>query len=60
MRQFLAAFAELDEGLVGRERVLESMAKDAVVTFSGFGFEDGQTLRWMGVPRVPRRLDGAV
>ena len=44
VRQFLAAFAELDEGLVGRERVLESMAQDAVVTLSGFGFEDEQTL----------------
>ena len=44
VRQFLAAFAELDEGLVGRERVLEYMAQDAVITLSGFGFEDEQIL----------------
>ena len=45
VRQFLATFAELDEGLIGRERVLEFMAQDAICTFSGFGFEDEQTLR---------------
>ena len=44
VRQFLATFAEVDEGLVGRERVLEFMTQDAVSTFSGFGFEDEQTL----------------
>jgi hypothetical protein len=45
VRQFLATFAELDEGLVGPERVLEFMAQDALCTFSGFGFEDERTLR---------------
>jgi ketosteroid isomerase-like protein len=42
---FLAAFAELDEGLVGRERVEEFIAQDAITTFSGLGFLDDQTLR---------------
>jgi ketosteroid isomerase-like protein len=45
VRQFLAAFAELDEGLVGPERVEEFIAQDAITTFSGFGFVDARTLR---------------
>ena len=45
VRQFLAAFAELDEGLVGPERVEEFIAQDAITAFSGFGFLDEQTLR---------------
>jgi ketosteroid isomerase-like protein len=45
VRQFLATFAELDEGLVGIERLSEFIAQDAMTTFSGFGFEDEQTLR---------------
>ena len=45
VRQFLAAFAELDEGLVGPERIGEFLAQDAITTFSGFGFVDQQTLR---------------
>ena len=45
VRQFLAAFAELDEGLVGPERVEEFIAQDAMTTFAGFGFLDQQTLR---------------
>jgi ketosteroid isomerase-like protein len=46
-RAALNAFAELDEGLVGRERVEEFIAQDAITTFSGFaGFiEEGRTLR---------------
>ena len=43
--QFLAAFVELDEGLVGPERLEEFIAQDAITTFSGFGFVDKQTLR---------------
>ena len=45
VRQFLAAFTELDEGLVGPERLEEFIAQDAITTFSGFGFVDQQTLR---------------
>ena len=45
VRQLLATFAELDEGLVETERLSEFLAQDAITTFSGFGFEDGQTLR---------------
>ena len=45
VRQFLATFAELDEGLVGPERLLEFIAQDAIATFSGFGFLDEQTTR---------------
>ena len=48
VRQFLAAFAELDEGLVGPERIGEFLAQDAITTFSGFGFVDQQTLRGWG------------
>jgi ketosteroid isomerase-like protein len=46
-RAALNAFAELDEGLVGRERVEEFIAQDAITTFSGFaGFiDEGRTLR---------------
>ena len=42
----LNAFAELDEGLVGRERVEEFFAPDVITTFSGFaGFmQEGSTL----------------
>ena len=35
-RAALNAFAELDEGLVGRERVEEFIAQDVKATFSGF------------------------
>ena len=35
-RATLNAFAELDEGLVGRERVEEFIAQDVKATFSGF------------------------
>ena len=45
VRQFLATFVEVDEGLVGPERLLELIAQDAIVTFSGFGFLDEQILR---------------
>jgi ketosteroid isomerase-like protein len=45
VRQFLAAFVELDEGLVGPERLEEFIAEDAITTFSGFGFLDEQMLR---------------
>jgi ketosteroid isomerase-like protein len=45
VQQFLTAFTELDEGLVGPERVEEFIAQDAITTFSGFGFLDEQTLR---------------
>ena len=45
VRQFLAMFAELDEGLAGPERLLEFVAQDAIATFSGFGFLDDQTVR---------------
>jgi ketosteroid isomerase-like protein len=45
VRQALNAFAELDEGLVGTERVEKFMAQDAITTFSGFGDLDGRTLR---------------
>ena len=34
-----------DEGLVGRERLLEFMAEDAITTYSGFGLLDEQTIR---------------
>jgi ketosteroid isomerase-like protein len=46
-RAALNAFAELDEGLVGRERVEEFFARDVITTFSGFaGFmQEGSTLR---------------
>ena len=46
-RAALNAFAELDEGLVGRERVEEFFAQDVITTFSGFaGFmQEGRTLR---------------
>ena len=44
-RALLNAFAELDEGLVGPERIEEFMAQDVITTFSGFGFLDEQTLR---------------
>jgi ketosteroid isomerase-like protein len=43
-RSALAAFAELDEGLVGRERVAEFFAQDVIATFSGF-LEEETTLR---------------
>jgi ketosteroid isomerase-like protein len=43
-RAALAAFAELDEGLVGRERVAEFFAQDVIATFSGF-LEEETTLR---------------
>jgi ketosteroid isomerase-like protein len=43
-RAALNAFAELDEGLVGRERVEEFFAQDVNTTVSGFeGFVDEQT-----------------
>ena len=43
-RAALNAFAELDEGLVGRERVEEFFAQDVITTVSGFeGFVDEQT-----------------
>jgi ketosteroid isomerase-like protein len=45
VRRFFAAFVELDEGLVGPERLEEFIAQDALVTFSGFGFVDEQTFR---------------
>jgi ketosteroid isomerase-like protein len=47
VRAALNTFAELDEGLVGRERVEEFFAQDVITTFSGFaGFmEEGRTLR---------------
>jgi hypothetical protein len=45
VRQFLATFVEVDEGLLGPERLLELIAQDAIVTFSGFGFLDEQILR---------------
>jgi len=47
VRAALAAFAELDEGLVGPERVAEFFAQDVIATFSGFaGFmQEGSTLR---------------
>jgi|SRR6185295_18890041 len=47
VRAALNAFAELDEGLVGRERVQEFFAQDVIATFSGFGgfIQEGQTLR---------------
>ena len=35
-RAALNAFAELDEGLVGPERVAEFFAQDPITTFSGF------------------------
>ena len=46
-RAALNAFAELDEGLVGRERVQEFFAQDVIATFSGFGgfIQEGRTLR---------------
>jgi ketosteroid isomerase-like protein len=44
-RAALNAFAEMDEGLVGLERVWEFMAEDVLATFSGFGFVDEQTFR---------------
>ena len=46
MRTALNAFAELDEGLVGPERLDELFARDTVSTFTGFaGFiEEGRTL----------------
>jgi ketosteroid isomerase-like protein len=43
VRAALAAFAELDEGLVGRERVAEFFAQDVIATFSGF-LEEETTL----------------
>jgi len=43
-RAALAAFAELDEGLVGRERVAEFFAPDVITTYSGF-LEEVTTLR---------------
>ena len=43
-RAALAAFAELDEGLVGRERVAEFFAQDVTTTYSGF-LEEETTLR---------------
>ena len=43
-RAALAAFAELDEGLVGRERVAEFFAQDVITTFSGF-LEERTALR---------------
>jgi ketosteroid isomerase-like protein len=45
VREFLATFAELDEGLVGRERMFELSAEDAITTYSGFGLLDEQTIR---------------
>ena len=47
VRAALNAFAELDEGLVGRERVEEFATQDVVTTFTGFGglIEEGRTLR---------------
>jgi ketosteroid isomerase-like protein len=39
----LVAFAELDEGLVGPERVAEFFAQDAITTFSGI-LEERTTL----------------
>jgi ketosteroid isomerase-like protein len=41
----LNAFAEVDEGLIDRQRMDEFFAQDAITTFSGFGFLDEQTLR---------------
>ncbi len=42
-RAALAAFAELDEGLVGPERVAEFFVQDVITTFSGF-LEERTTL----------------
>ncbi|MEK6325909.1 MAG: nuclear transport factor 2 family protein [Actinomycetota bacterium] len=42
-RAALAAFAELDEGLVGPDRVAEFFAQDPITTFSGF-LEERTTL----------------
>ena len=39
-RAALNAFAELDEGLVGRERVAEFFAQDVITTYSGFMEEE--------------------
>ena len=46
-RAALAAFAEVDEGLVDPQRLEEFFARDAVTTFSGF-MEDETTLRGAG------------
>jgi len=45
VRQFLAAFAEVDEGLVDPERLSEFMTADAITTYSGFGLLDEQPIR---------------
>jgi ketosteroid isomerase-like protein len=45
VREALNAFAELDEGLVDRQRVEEFFAPDVITTFAGFGFVDEQTFR---------------
>jgi ketosteroid isomerase-like protein len=45
VREALNAFAELDEGLVDRQRVEELFAQDVITTFTGFGFVDEQTFR---------------
>jgi ketosteroid isomerase-like protein len=44
-RAALNWFAQLDEGLVGREGWGEFFTQDAIATFSGFGFVDDQTFR---------------
>jgi ketosteroid isomerase-like protein len=44
-RAALNWFAQLDEGLVGREGWGEFFTPDALTTFSGFGFVDEQTFR---------------
>lgn len=44
-RAALNAFVQLDEGLIGPERLWEFMARDALATFSGFGFVDEQRFR---------------
>jgi ketosteroid isomerase-like protein len=43
-RAALNAFAELDEGLVDRQRVEEFFAQDVITTYSGF-LEEATTLR---------------
>ena len=43
VRTVLAAFVEVDEGLVDRQRLEEFFAQDAITTFSGF-MEEGTTL----------------
>ena len=44
-RAALNWFAQLDEGLVGPDGFERFFARDAIATFSGFGFVDEQTFR---------------